>query len=100
MGVEVKYCLLGINLLHPRNAASYVCGKAHNSEYQAPLRYAKIDSRRSPTSGTCKTLYVISDVLDKGEDLLITLKSLKSMLKNMMNGLMQIDLPICPKSKP
>lgn len=46
------------------------------------------------------TLYVISVVLDKGEDLLIALKSLKSMLKNMMNGLMQIDLPMSPKSKP
>lgn len=48
----------------------------------------------------CTTLYVISVVLDKGEDLLIALKSLKSMLKNMMNGLMQIDLPMSPKSKP
>ena len=46
------------------------------------------------------TLYAISAVLDKGEDLLITLKSLKSMLKNMMSGLMQIDLPMSPKSKP
>ena len=46
------------------------------------------------------TLYAISAVLDKGEDLLITLKSLKNMLKNMMSGLMQIDLPMSPKSKP
>lgn len=45
------------------------------------------------------TLDAISAVLDKGEDLLITLKSLKSMLENMMNGLMQIDLPMSPKSK-
>lgn len=46
------------------------------------------------------TLYAISVVLDKGEELLIALKSLKSMLKNMMSGLMQIDLPMSPKSKP
>jgi hypothetical protein len=45
-------------------------------------------------------LYAISVVLDKGEDLLIGLKSLKSMLKNMMSGLMQIYLPMSPKSKP
>jgi hypothetical protein len=66
----------------------------------APLRYAKIGSSWSPTSGTCKTLNAISIVLDKGEKLLITLKSLKIMLKNMMSGLMQIDLPMSPKSKP
>lgn len=46
------------------------------------------------------TLYANSAMLEKGEDLLIALKSLKSMLKNMMNGLMQIDLPMSPKSKP
>jgi len=39
-------------------------------------------------------------MLEKGEDLLIALKSLKNMLKNMMSGLMQIDLPMSPKSKP
>jgi len=46
------------------------------------------------------TLYAISVVFDKGEELLMALKSLKSMLKNMMSGLMQIDLPMSPKSKP
>jgi len=73
---------------------------AYNRAYLAPClrHFAQIPLRG--TSDTLGTLYVISVVLDKGEDLLTALKSLKSMLKNMMNGLMQIDLPMSPKSKP
>ena len=49
----------------------------------------------------CYTLlYTISAVNNKGEELLVALKSLKNMLKNMMSGLMQIDLPMNPKFKP
>jgi hypothetical protein len=52
------------------------------------------------TSEALESLYGISAVLNKGEELLIALKSLKKMLRNMMSGLMQIDLPMNPKFEP